>query len=117
MSALGQIGSSARELVEFYSVHIEKEERHFFKPCLEYFTDADHGLSRKAAPLPGRRQCEADLSLTVVLKEVHAEISDQVPDSISRMPNWYHVPGESNSTGDRLPMKTAASSRRSGCQV
>jgi hemerythrin-like domain-containing protein len=40
-SALGEIESSVRELVEFYPVHIEKEDRHFFKPCLEYFTDAE----------------------------------------------------------------------------
>lgn len=40
-SALGEIESCVRELVEFYPVHIEKEDRHFFKPCLEYFTDAE----------------------------------------------------------------------------
>jgi hemerythrin-like domain-containing protein len=40
-SALAAIESAIRELVEFYPVHIEKEDRHFFKPCLEYFTNAE----------------------------------------------------------------------------
>jgi hemerythrin-like domain-containing protein len=40
-SALGSIESCLRELIEFYPVHIEKEDRHFFKPCLEHFTDAE----------------------------------------------------------------------------
>lgn len=39
--AMANIGSSIRELVEFYPTHIEKEDRHFFTPCLEYFTDAE----------------------------------------------------------------------------
>lgn len=47
VSALSQIESFLRDLVEFYPVHIEKEDRHFFKPCLEYFTDAE-----KQAMLP-----------------------------------------------------------------
>lgn len=37
--ALEEIERSAAELVEFYPMHIEKEDRHFFKPCLEYFDD------------------------------------------------------------------------------
>ncbi len=40
-AALKDIESCVRELVEFYPVHIAKEDRHFFKPCLEYFTDAE----------------------------------------------------------------------------
>jgi hemerythrin-like domain-containing protein len=40
-SALSDIAAHAHELVEFYPVHIEKEDHHFFKPCLEYFTDAE----------------------------------------------------------------------------
>ncbi len=40
-SALTEIETNVRNLVEFYPVHIEKEDRHFFKPCLEYFTDAE----------------------------------------------------------------------------
>jgi hemerythrin-like domain-containing protein len=40
-SQLGEIESCVRELVEFYPVHIAKEDRHFFKPCMEYFTDVE----------------------------------------------------------------------------
>ena len=40
-AAIGEIESCVRELTEFYPVHIEKEDRHFFKPCLGYFTDAE----------------------------------------------------------------------------
>ncbi len=40
-AALGDIEACIRDLVEFYPVHIAKEDRHFFKPCLEYFTDAE----------------------------------------------------------------------------
>ena len=40
-AALSEIESCIRALVEFYPVHIAKEDRHFFKPCLEYFTDAE----------------------------------------------------------------------------
>jgi hemerythrin-like domain-containing protein len=39
--ALNGIESCMRELVAFYPAHIEKEDRHFFKPCLEYFTDEE----------------------------------------------------------------------------
>jgi hemerythrin-like domain-containing protein len=41
MTALSDIESCVRELVEFYPVHIAKEDRHFFKPSLEYFTDTE----------------------------------------------------------------------------
>jgi hemerythrin-like domain-containing protein len=27
-----------RELAQFYPVHIQKEDKHFFYPCMEYFT-------------------------------------------------------------------------------
>ena len=27
-----------RELANFYPIHIEKEDKHFFYPCMEYFT-------------------------------------------------------------------------------
>lgn len=40
-SALDDIESAAADLIAFYPVHIEKEDRHFFKPCLDYFTDAE----------------------------------------------------------------------------
>jgi hemerythrin-like domain-containing protein len=38
-AALDRITEAARVLVGFYPQHIEKEDRRFFKPCLEYFTD------------------------------------------------------------------------------
>ena len=38
-SAVERIAEAARVLVEFYPLHIEKEDRRFFKPCLEYFTE------------------------------------------------------------------------------
>ena len=41
VSALSEIETSVRDLTEFYPVHIAKEDRHFFKPCLEYFTEAE----------------------------------------------------------------------------
>jgi len=41
VSALNEIESCVRALVEFYPVHIAKEDKRFFKPCLEFFTDAE----------------------------------------------------------------------------
>jgi len=38
-SALPEIDRAMRTLADFYPKHIEKEDRHFFKPCLEYFTE------------------------------------------------------------------------------
>lgn len=40
-AALDRIAEAAGVLVGFYPMHIEKEDRHFFKPCLEYFDDAE----------------------------------------------------------------------------
>lgn len=37
-SALDEIATCLRDLVEFYPTHIYKEDRQFFKPCLEYFS-------------------------------------------------------------------------------
>jgi hemerythrin-like domain-containing protein len=39
--AVRDIGNFMRELVIFYPKHIEKEDRHFFIPCMEYFTDEE----------------------------------------------------------------------------
>jgi hemerythrin-like domain-containing protein len=39
--ALPRIASELRELVDFYPGHIEKEDKHFFFPCLDYFTQAE----------------------------------------------------------------------------
>ena len=30
-----------RSLIEFYPKHAEKEDRQFFIPCMDYFTDAE----------------------------------------------------------------------------
>lgn len=38
-SASDEIADAGRTLVGFYPVHIEKEDRQFFKPALEYLTD------------------------------------------------------------------------------
>jgi len=37
--ALGDIESALRGLTALYPVHIEKEDKRFFKPCMEYFDD------------------------------------------------------------------------------
>jgi len=33
-----EIITCLRELVKFYPSHIQKEDRHFFLPCMNYFT-------------------------------------------------------------------------------
>ena len=33
-----EVVSLLKELARFYPLHIEKEDKHFFYPCLEYFT-------------------------------------------------------------------------------
>ena len=40
-AALSAIADGFRSLVEFYPKHIEKEDKHFFIPCMDYFTDAE----------------------------------------------------------------------------
>ena len=40
-SAITDIRASVEALIEFYPVHIEKEDHHFFRPCLEYFSDTE----------------------------------------------------------------------------
>jgi hemerythrin-like domain-containing protein len=37
-SALDTIIACMTELIKFYPRHIEKEDKHFFYPCMEYFT-------------------------------------------------------------------------------
>ena len=37
-SALNEIIGILKKLVEFYPAHIEKEDQHFFLPCMEYFS-------------------------------------------------------------------------------
>ena len=41
LGALDDLMEHMKKLVEFYPRHIEKEDRHFFIPCLAYFTDAE----------------------------------------------------------------------------
>lgn len=39
--ALSAITDCIRSLIEFYPKHIEKEDKHFFIPCMEYFSKAE----------------------------------------------------------------------------
>jgi len=39
--AMPHIARELRDLVDFYPGHIEKEDKRFFFPCLEYFTQAE----------------------------------------------------------------------------
>lgn len=39
--ALNEILKNLEKLVEFYPQHIEREDQHFFIPCMAYFTDAE----------------------------------------------------------------------------
>jgi hemerythrin-like domain-containing protein len=41
--AFSGIVDSMQDLVEFYPAHIEKEDRHFFVPCMGYFSDQEQG--------------------------------------------------------------------------
>ena len=43
-SALGDIESRLRALIHFYPAHIDKEDRHFFKPALECFSDREQAV-------------------------------------------------------------------------
>jgi hemerythrin-like domain-containing protein len=38
---LREIQESVKELVEFYPAHIAKEDKHFFIPCMSYFTEKE----------------------------------------------------------------------------
>jgi len=39
--ALSVMMDCIQSLVEFYPKHIEKEDKHFFIPCMDYFTDSE----------------------------------------------------------------------------
>jgi hemerythrin-like domain-containing protein len=39
--ALSAIMDCIKALIEFYPKHIEKEDKHFFIPCMDYFTEAE----------------------------------------------------------------------------
>jgi len=34
---ISEVVALLRELAHFYPIHIEKEDKHFFYPCMEYF--------------------------------------------------------------------------------
>jgi hemerythrin-like domain-containing protein len=40
-AAANEIIGTLKKLVEFYPVHIEKEDQHFFLPCMEYFSKGE----------------------------------------------------------------------------
>jgi hemerythrin-like domain-containing protein len=42
VEALSGILESMKTLIELYPQHIEKEDRHFFYPVMQYFTEAEH---------------------------------------------------------------------------
>jgi len=42
-ASLDDIAGCLAELVKLYPAHIEKEDKHFFYPCLEYFTGEEQG--------------------------------------------------------------------------
>lgn len=42
--ALQEIVRTVRFLVNLYPCHIEKEDHHFFLPCMEYFSQEEEGL-------------------------------------------------------------------------
>ena len=42
--SLGDVTWLLKELVRFYPAHIEKEDEHFFHPCMEYFTAQEQGV-------------------------------------------------------------------------
>ena len=43
IGSLEEIVDSMRELVKLYPAHIEKEDKHFFYPCMEYFSKQEQG--------------------------------------------------------------------------
>ncbi len=45
--ALSVMMDCIQSLVEFYPKHIEKEDKHFFIPCMDYFTDSEKDIMLK----------------------------------------------------------------------
>lgn len=66
---LSKIIACMRYLVDFYPVHIEKEDRHFFLPCMRYFTQDE-----KDAML----QEEYDFDRNLVHKKYRAIVENAV---------------------------------------
>ncbi len=46
--ALDEIKGTMAQLVDFYPLHIEKEDRHFFIPCMEYFSSREQDVMLEA---------------------------------------------------------------------
>jgi len=55
-AARDEVVATTRALIDFYPVHIAKEDRYFFKASLEYFSDAE-----KARMLAGFDEFDRDL--------------------------------------------------------
>ncbi len=55
--ALEDMKNHMRTLVDFYPKHIEKEDKHFFLPCMDYFNDEE-----KAAMLKEEEEFDAGLA-------------------------------------------------------
>lgn len=49
-TALSEIGTCMEDLIDFYPKHIEKEDKHFFLPVMDYFSDPEKD-ARKDTPL------------------------------------------------------------------
>ena len=45
--ALSAIMDCIKTLIEFYPKHIEKEDKHFFIPCMDYFTEVEREVMLK----------------------------------------------------------------------
>ena len=41
MGSLEDVVTCLKDLVELYPKHIEKEDKHFFHPCMEYFSQRE----------------------------------------------------------------------------
>jgi hemerythrin-like domain-containing protein len=46
-NALKDISENIRILIKFYPKHIEKEDKHFFIPCMNYFTQQERDIMLK----------------------------------------------------------------------
>lgn len=44
VDSLKDVTGLLKQLVEFYPMHIEKEDKRFFYPCMEYFTEQEKKL-------------------------------------------------------------------------
>ena len=78
---LKDIKGLMKDLVEFYPKHIEKEDKHFFVPVMDYFTDDEknamleegHEFDRKMI----HRKYESDVSAAEKRRKLETEDSDK----------------------------------------